>query len=75
MKQRFFRILLGIAVLGVTGLIGFSQSGCSTPVYSGQERLARINRNRGLEWQMMNDDIDHVLLLRPVTGLTPWNVP
>lgn len=75
MKQRFSRILLGIAILGSTGFAGLSQSGCSTPVYSGKERLARINRNVRLEWQMMNDDIDTVLLLRPVTGLTAWNVP
>ena len=40
-------------------------SGCSTPLYSGRERGNKIVRNMGLEYQMMQDDIDHVLLLRP----------
>jgi hypothetical protein len=48
-------------------------TGCSTPLYSAEERGNRIVRNMGLEYQMMQDDIDTVLLLRPLTGLS--NVP
>ena len=72
MKQRLTRILLGIVILGMTGI---TQLGCSTPTYSSKERFAQIKRNWGLEWQMVNEDVDHVLLLRPASGLTPWNVP
>lgn len=46
----------------------------ATPAYSGGERAELIARNIELEWRMMNDDIDHILLLRPVSGLTPWNI-
>jgi hypothetical protein len=45
-------------------------TGCSTPLYSGKERGNKIARNIGLEFQMMQDDIDHVLLLRPSTTLS-----
>ena len=74
-----------IAVTGAL-LLGaaLTQTGCSselgpewgsTPTLTRQERYAEIQRNWGLELQMMNDDIDHLLLLRPVSGLTEWNVP
>ena len=73
---------LALAGLAVAGL-GLAQ-GCtrsfapefgSTPAFSTKERFARISRNVGLEAEMANDDIDRVLLLRPVTGLSQWNVP
>lgn len=46
----------------------------STPGYSGGERGDVIARNIEMEWKMMNDDIDHTLLLRPVTNLSDWHV-
>jgi hypothetical protein len=46
-----------------------------TPIYSPQERFTAIGRNWSLESQMANDDLDRALLLRPTTGLTPWNLP
>ncbi len=46
----------------------------ATPAYSGRERGEMIARNIELEWKMMNDDIDHVLLLRPVSQLSVWHV-
>jgi hypothetical protein len=82
MKQRLSLGSLA-AVLFLCGLC-LPSSGCvqglrpeigSTPTLSRQERYAKIGRNWGLEYQMMNDDIDSVLLLRPVSGLTQWSVP
>ena len=88
MKQRLSRLGLLSALFGSFVLSGLllSQSGCasprglrpqlgSTPTLSRQERYARISRNWGLEFQMLSDDIDSLLLLRPETGLTQWNVP
>ncbi len=47
----------------------------ATPIFSTKERFTRIGRNIDIELKMMNDDIDRALLLRPVSGLTEWNVP
>ena len=49
--------------------------GCgATPAYSGKERGRMIARNWGYEARQMNDDIDHLLLLRGGGTLTKWNV-
>ena len=83
MKQRLPRIGFLAAVLFLSGLC-LPTTGCvsglrpefgSTPTLSRQERYARIGRNWGLEYQMINDDIDSILLLRPVSGLTQWSTP
>ena len=74
-----------IAIAVVLGALAMAVAGCmdsrigkadpfQTPAYSGQERGEMIARNMEMEWKMMNDDIDHVLLLRPVTSLSMWNV-
>jgi hypothetical protein len=49
-------------------------SGCETPAYSSQERFQHIGRNWGFEYEQINDDIDHALLLRPATHLTEWDI-
>lgn len=46
----------------------------ATPAYSGTERGEMIARNMEVEWKMVNDDIDHLLLLRPVSSLSAWNI-
>ncbi len=46
----------------------------ATPAYSGSERADMIARNMEMEWKQVNDDVDHVLLLRPMSMLTLWNV-
>lgn len=85
MKQRLSRIGLAAATLLLCGLC-LPHLGClgppglrpqfgSTPTLSRQERFARIQRNWNLEYQMISDDIDSALLLRPVSGLTVWTVP
>lgn len=63
---------LALLCLSITGV--FMVAGCETPTLSSRERGQAISRNMGLEWQMMQDDIDHALLLRPVSVLTRWNV-
>jgi len=42
-------------------------AGCTTqnPAYSGKERFAQINRNNIYQAEAENDDIDHLLMLRP----------
>src|SRR5207253_10347007 len=62
-----------LSLLALAGLAG-SGTGCSTPGYSAGERGNMIARNMGLEWQMVQDDIDHALLLRPLTTQSKWNV-
>ena len=83
MNLRFTRIGCLAASLLLSGLcvadIGCGPPGLkpgigSTPTLSREERFTRISRNWSLEYQMMNDDIDSVLLLRPVSGLTEWTV-
>ncbi len=49
-------------------------TGCETPAYSTQERFQLIGRDWGYEYEQMQDDVDHALLLRPASGLTEWNV-
>ncbi len=46
----------------------------ATPAYSGTERGELIARNMEMEWRQINDDVDHLLLLRPMSMLTVWNV-
>jgi len=46
----------------------------STPGYSSTERYQQIYRTWDYEGKQLNDDVDHVLLLRPSDKLTLWNV-
>jgi hypothetical protein len=57
-------------------LVGFLLStGCaSTPAYSGRERGRLISRNISYDYQLMQDDIDHFLLLRDGAPLSYWHV-
>jgi hypothetical protein len=64
------------ALIAGTGLMGaVLMTGCgSTPAYSGDERAAQVGRNWALEWQEASDDMDNVLLIRPSSTLTQWDV-
>ena len=58
-------------------LIGAATSlwGCgATPAYSGHERWQLISRNWDMEGKQINDDIDSLLLLRPMSHMTIWHV-
>jgi hypothetical protein len=64
------KLLLLVMLAGLTALA----SGCATPAYSARERRQMIARNWDFEWKQAQDDIDGVLLLRPASRLTIWNV-
>lgn len=49
-------------------------TGCGTPGYSATERNQQIARNWSYEGGQAVDDFDHILLLRPASHLTLWNV-
>ncbi len=49
-------------------------SGCATPAYSPSERRAQILRNWDYDLKQTTDDFDHLMLLRPASHLTVWNV-
>ena len=66
MKQAVTWIVLAMGLL--------LSSGCATPAYTTHERMQLISRGWGYEWAQAQDDIDHTLLLRPPSRLTPWNV-
>lgn len=61
------------AFLGI-GLVAVAATGCSTPGYSSKERSQQISRNWNMEGKMMVDDFDDMFLLRPMTGLSRWNI-
>ena len=64
------KTLLGLFTL----VMVMSSVGCATPAYSGRERGQMIARNWGFEAKQINDDIDHLLLLRPSSRLTIWHI-
>jgi hypothetical protein len=63
-------MLLVVLLAGMSFLL----SGCATPAYTAGERFQMIARNWDYEWRQAQDDIDTVLLLRPSSRLTVWNV-
>ena len=83
MKLRFTRVGCVATTLLLSALC-LSDIGCgppglkpgwgSTPTLSRSVRFTRISRKWSLEYQMINDDIDSALMLRPVSGLTEWTV-
>jgi hypothetical protein len=69
-----YGLLLGLACVGMT-------SGCArpgefgyTPAYTTKERFDMIARNWDYEGKQLMDDMDSLLLLRPASHLTMWNV-
>ena len=49
-------------------------TGCATPAYSPSERRAQIARNWDYEAKQITDDFDSMMLLRPASHMTIWNV-
>jgi hypothetical protein len=45
-----------------------------TPAYTFEERVGMIARNWDMEGKMTQDDIDDILMLRPMSGLTNWHI-
>jgi hypothetical protein len=74
--RKFARTAL-YGLIGSTLLLG----GCArpgeigwTPAYTADERWNQILRNWDYEGKQKDDDIDHILLLRPASRLTLWHV-
>lgn len=64
--------LLLLASLLVLPVLG---SGClAPPGYSAIERYQMIGRNWDYEGQQAVDDWDHIMLFRPASHNTIWNV-
>jgi hypothetical protein len=61
-------------VMLMLSVVLLSSVGCSTPAYSGRERWQMIARNWNFEGAQIQDDIDHILLLRPAGRLTIWHI-
>ena len=68
--------LAGSALAATAGLAGCSPvNDTVTPGYTYEERSIEIRRNISMEGKLFLEDIDeHVLMWRPVTQLSYWNV-
>jgi|GEM_PF-2156685 len=75
-----------LTALFVVGTLSLA-TGCATPAYTGglsklkfpEERASgqnptRVTRNMYWEWRMITDDVNALLLLDPVSGLSKWNI-
>jgi hypothetical protein len=68
---------MGMSTMGLFALLAgalFVNTGCATPGYSALERNQMIARNWDYEIKQASDDWDYLLLLRPASRLTIWNV-
>ncbi len=65
------RILVLIGLLAGTATFN---TGCATVAYSPTERAAMIDRTWNIDSRQAVDDFDSILLLRPPSRLTIWNV-
>jgi hypothetical protein len=76
MKTLALVTLLGLTLLSTacTGPTRLKNDFGATPALSSRQRYTAIARNIDWEGQLMMDDIDHVLLLRPASNLTIWVV-
>jgi carbonic anhydrase len=63
-----------LALLALAAGSTVLSTGCATPAYTARERQAMITRNWDYEIKQASDDWDHILLLRPASRLTIWNV-
>ena len=75
--KRVKTVLLGGLVTGslfLSALLARGHDVVLTPVYTPTERRQQIARNWDYEFKQATDDWDHILLLRPASRLTIWNV-
>jgi hypothetical protein len=66
--------LLPSLFLAASAMVVLGGCTTATPAYSAKERFAQIHRNDVYQSEALNDDVDHMLLLRPSSQLTIWNV-
>jgi len=63
-----------VVLIGLLAGACFSGGGCATPAYSAAERDALIARTWNVDRHQMVDDFDSLLLLRPPSRMTIWNI-
>jgi hypothetical protein len=70
-----------LTLLAMTGLLIGSAVGCARPMEIGYspahttgERIAMTARAWDIEGKQLVEDLDHALLLRPPSRLSPWNL-
>jgi len=63
-----------LALIVLAAGASFVVGGCATPGYTPLERNQLIARNWDYEIKQSTDDFDALLLLRPASRLTIWNV-
>jgi hypothetical protein len=63
-----------VASLFVASMAVLSGCTAATPAYTPAERFAQIHRNDAYALEAANDDVDNLLMLRPGTQLSIWNV-
>ena len=67
MKRLAMYVLLAGVLVSSGGCLG-------TPGYTGAERARMIGRTWSYDAAQAVDDVDYVLMLRPPSKLTKWNV-
>ncbi len=63
-----------LALLLVAGFASLSTGCLPATAHSGGERWRKIRYNMSLDGAQLQDDLDHVLLLRDGTTLSLWNI-
>lgn len=63
-----------IALIALTAGALFVSGGCSTPAYTPTERHNMIARDWDYDLKQATDDWDYLLLFRPASRLTMWDV-
>lgn len=71
-------VLASVLLMLVGGCVDANRLGkfdpLQTPAYSSGERFQMIGRNMEMEWKMAQDEIDDIMMTRPVTQLSMWHV-
>ena len=58
----------------VLGASLFMTTGCMSPGYDSVENTQRVMNTWGYDYEEAVDDVNHVLMLRPASRSTIWNV-
>ena len=63
-----------LSLLALAVLPAFASGCLAPPAYTPLERYQQIGRNWDYDGRQGVDDLDHILLQRPASRLTIWNV-
>lgn len=72
-KKLVYPMLAAALVVSAVGCARPGEFGY-TPAYTAKERYNIIARAWDNDGKQLSDDIDSLLLLRPQSRLTPWNM-